>query len=541
MRTDCASDCRGSMGQRCGRAAKRTLPLAAALCASAVSAVAQLSSTSAWPKQQRDLANSGYSPAAGIVRSPHVRWAAALRPVTAGEQHAAPVFSADNTRLYVGGPQSRLSAIHVADGSIAWSLQLGDGTGRILSSGAVGADGAIYVGSWDTQAPYDGFNKIRDDGDRGTLIWNFPIRRMLASPTITPRGLIVIGGQHVDGAWCYFGLVDGGASVSEAWRAARLSNPADPGSTGAIGATPAVSRDGASIFGGSDESRTFWHLRDDGGEAARLPLTQYVWAAAAVLIDDQFAVIAEGASFVPNDATEGKVYAFDLSGGAAAAADSLALAAGHLNGGAAAVHPGFGEFRRIYVPANGTGKPSAQLIALDFDPAGPLREPPTSMFRRRWSAPIGASASAYPQAVVTRDQTIYVVGPSSQTLYAVRDAGGVARTLWTLPLADISERTGWSAATARGPSGVIVGPDGTVYWHAIDGCLYAIRGRAAGDMDGDHDVDSDDLAALRLAVGSPKQFALLLPEIPVMPTGDLNGDQRVDEADIERLRQILDG
>ncbi len=541
MRMDCAAVCGTRGGQRRGRMAKRGLAIGVALYASVATAAAQLSSTSAWPKQQRDLANSGYSPAAGIARFPHVRWAAALRPITTGEQHAAPVFSADNTRLYVGGPQSRLSAINVADGSIAWTLQLGDGTGRILGSAAVGADGSIYVGSWDTQAPYDGFAKVRDDGDRGTLIWNFPIRRMLASPTITPRGLIVIGGQHVDGAWCYFALVDGGASVSEAWRAARLANPADPGSTGAIGATPAVSGDGRSIFGGSDESRTFWHLHDDGAEAARLPLTQYVWAAAAVLIDDEFAVIAEGASFVPNDATEGKLYAFDLSSGAAEAADSLALAAGHLNGGATAVHPGFGEFRRLYVPANGTGKPSAQLIALDFDPAGPLRDPPTSMFRRRWSTLIGASASAYPQAVVTRDQTIYVVGPSSQTLYALRDAGGVARTLWVLALADISERTGWSAATARGPSGVIVGPDGTVYWHAIDGCLYAIRGRAAGDIDGDRDVDGDDLAALRLAVENPKQFALLLPEIPVTPTGDLNGDQRVDAADIERLQQILDG
>lgn len=504
---------------------------------------AQLSETSWWPKLQRDAANSGFVPVIGIAAGPHVAGFTRLSGPVTGEHHATPVFSSDNARLYVGGPASTLTAVNASDGTIAWTRQLGDGTGRLLATPAVAADRSIYVGSWDALAPYDGFAKVRDDGPSATIIWTFPMRRMLASPTITADGTVVIAGQHTDGTWAYFGLRDDGASATLLWTAGRLADPTNPSSTGAVGSSPALSADGAFIFGGSDESRTFWQLAaSDGAELLRAPLTQYIWAGSPLVTDDGFAFIGEGLSFNPNDATEGKLYAFRLAAGVATPLESLPLAAGHLNGGAAALHPGFsdrGGLRRLYVPANGAGKPNAQLIGIEFDPAGPSAAPPRPALVRRWSVPLGPSASAYPQAVVTRDGVIYVIGPANHTLYAVREAGDSGRVLWSLPLGSITRATGWSPAASRGPAGVTVGPDGSIYWNAPDGYLYTIRGWPAGDMDGNGVVEPADREWLRLAAKEPARYALRFPEVHATAVGDFTGDGALDDADLGRFAELL--
>ena len=153
----------------------------------AVSAPGQLSPSSWWPKFQRDARNSGAVPVMGIVQQAHISWSVRISdPIDpSSEYHSSPVFSADNTRLYVGGRDSTLTAVELASHQTAWTLTLGDGTGVIHQTPTVADDGAVYVGVWDGSAPYDGFSKVVDDGGSARIAWTYPMQRVLASAAIT--------------------------------------------------------------------------------------------------------------------------------------------------------------------------------------------------------------------------------------------------------------------------------------------------------------------------------------------------------------------
>ncbi|MBU0639462.1 MAG: hypothetical protein KKB50_11405 [Planctomycetes bacterium] len=517
----------GRMTRMC-RVARRLPPAAAVLLClmNPPVALAQLSQTSAWPKFQRDLQNSGAVPVAGIVTDAHVRWYVRLSDPISTESHATPVLSPDNKRLYVGGPASRLSAVDVSDGTVAWTLTLGDGTGHIFQTAALAADGSLFVGSWDSQVPYDGFCKVRDNGGSATLVWTYPFRRALGSPTITADGLIVVGGQHATDGWRYYALRDLGDTVELAWSAGHLSDPGDPSSTGNIGSSPALSPDGLWLYGGSDQNRTFWQIdTQTGAERARLQVSNYIWASAPVVNDAGYAFIGDGG--------DGQLYAFGLDANdTATLCDApLPLSAGHLNGGAGALRR-FGDGRqRIYVPANGFGGTSAQLIAIEFDPDAPPSEP---ALVEAWSsrASLGGSAWAFPAAVVTRDGAIYALGPANHRLYAYRDIDTASSTLWWLALSAITPVDGWEPGNESGPQGVIVGPDGTIYWNAVDGYLYAIQGWLTGDTDGDGRTTGGDLTWLKTAVLARKRYEQLFPEIDVDTVADFNGDGVTDAADL---------
>ncbi len=510
--------------------------------AAAPSAHPQLSETSWWPKLQRDAQNSGYVPLVGFVTDPHVHWYAKLSEPIATESHSTPVLSPDNSRLYVGLPGAVVAAVNTSDGTVAWTLPFGDGTARFCTTAAVGADGSIYVGSWDSTAPYDGFVKIRDDGDHGALIWTYPMRVTLASPTITPEGLIVVGGRHSDGTWAYFAIEDLGDTCETAWVAGRLADPADPGSIGAIGASPALSSDGAWVFGGSWENRTFWQIDAlTGYEQARLPLDQYCYAANPVVSDGGFVFIGEGASFsAPDPATEGKLYVFEPDeDGTMQELDALPLHAGHLNGGTGALYVRPDGRLRLFVPANGYGASTANLIALDFYPDGPAADPPASALKKAWQTSLGSAVVSYGQAAVTRDGIVYVLGPANHRLYAIRGATGTPRTAWTLDLSTITRVPGTSFTGKTGPMGVTVGPDGTIYWNAVDGHLYAIRGWLNGDLGGDGQLTTADFDWLVTALVNPDEYSLRFPEIDAAVVGDVNGDGRLDFFDLNRLLELL--
>ena len=515
----------------------------------AAAAEAQLSPDSWWPKFQRDAQNSGYVPLLGFAADAHVIWSAQLSepidPVT-GARHAMPVFSPDNSRLYVGGPASTLTAVQSADGVAVWTLTLGDGTGVIHQTPVIGADGSIYAGPWDSQPPFDGFSKIRDEGSQAMVLWTFPMHRLLASPTITSDGLIVVGGQHEDGRWAYFALEDLGDSYSLAWVAGELADPGDPTSTGVIGSSPAVSLDGTWIFGGSFENTTFWQIdAQTGFEAARLPLDFYCYAPSPVVSDDGFAFIGEGMSFVdPDQETQGKLYVFEGDQqGIVDILDSQPLRAGHLQGGTAALRRRANGQLRLYVPANGgyAGASSASLVAVDFDPDGPQASPPEPALVKVWETSIGGWTTAYPQAVITRDELVYVLGPANQRLYAIRDADDQATGLWSVLLEDVTRASEWQLAGQLGPQGVVVGPDGTIYWNAVDGYLYAIRGWLTGDLDADGQLTDQDFDWLVTALLDPEQYAVRFPEIDATEIGDVNGDGRLDFFDLNRMLELLAG
>lgn len=506
-------------------------------------AAAQLSSESWWPKFQRDLQNTGRVPLSGFALDAHVSGFVRLGAPIATENHATPVFSADSSRIYIGGANSTLHAVDLETMTIVWSLVLGDGTGHIYHAAVIGADGSIFVGAWDNQPPYDGFVKVRDEGDHGVVVWSAPFRRVLASPTIAPDGLIVIGGRHDPLGWGYFGLRDLGGSHAIVWSAALRSDPGNPSSTGNVGSSPALSFDGRFLYGGSDQNRSFWCIAaEDGAEIARVPLTQYCWASSPLVVPDGHVLISEGMSFSsPNAGTEGKLYAIspDAAGNTGIVA-STPLRNGHLNGGAAALgYRTQDGMHRLYVAANGYAHTTAALIAVEFDPAGATREPPVDVLRDVWRMAIGPGALCYPTCVTTQDQMVYVIGPADHVLYAIRDAGESGRTLWSLPLTQITQAAGWSVGNQRGPQSVVVGPDGRILWNAPDGHLYALHGWITGDLNGDDLLDESDLSLLEMYLEDRQAFALRYPEVPAESVGDVNGDGEVGAADRDILQALI--
>lgn len=508
-------------------------------------AIGQLSSTSAWPKLQADLQNSGRAPVIGLSADAHVAWSVRISNPIASERHATPVFSPDNQRLYVGGPGSTLTALAADNGAVLWTLMLGDGTGTIHTTPAVAADGSLYVGTWDTQAPHDGFAKIVDLGNQGEIAWTFPLRRCLASPTITPDGLIIVGAEHETLGVAYFALEDQGTQAAIVWQAGQLVPPGTPGRTTTIGATPAVDPSGDWLVGlsfitagGRFEDCTFWQIdARTGDERARLPLGQYAYAPSPTLTNERIAFCGEGLNFnSPNPQTQGKLYAFAPdAAGVLAALDSLPLQAGHLNGGIGAYVSRGDGLGRLYVPANGNGGDGARLIAVDFDAAAPLAQPPEPAFRVAWRQSLGPAATAYLQAVVSEDEIVYVLGPSDHRLYAIRGPDARVTTLWSLALSGITRVSGWTPGARRGPQGVTVGPDGALYWNAADGYLYAISGWSTGDLDGDGALTQDDAYWLLIAATDAAQFELRFPEVDALAVGDFNGDGGLDFFDINAL------
>jgi len=74
------------------------------------------------------------------------------------------------------------------DGSLKWKFAMEDGA---ESSPAIGPDGTIYVGSYDST-----LYAIRDQGDIGILEWRFPTRGSIdGSPTVDGCGTIYVGSR----------------------------------------------------------------------------------------------------------------------------------------------------------------------------------------------------------------------------------------------------------------------------------------------------------------------------------------------------------
>jgi outer membrane protein assembly factor BamB len=514
--------------------------VAIALVCSAASA--QTNPTSWWPKHQGGLGNTGQAPALAIATDAHVLWSLQVGQPVQSELHASPALSADNSRLYCGGQASVLTAVDLDARTIVWTLTLGDGTGLIHQTPTIGADGSIYVGSWDNAAPYDGFCKVRDLGASGEIAWSYPLQLGLSSPVIADDGLIIVCGQHATTGWGIYALRDLGDLYQQVWAV-----PTAP-----IGGTPAVTPDGRWLIAGSDSDHKLWQIDlMDGRVQSSIVLTNYVWCAGPAISDDGYIFIGEGMSYgSPNPATQGKVYAFNLDANAQLVqVESLALRVGHLNGGIGALRrdPVSGLLR-LYVPANGTGSASASLVSVQFDPAGPTATPPRAALTKRWTRTIGGLGFTYPSAVVTEDAGIYTVGPVDHVLYAVRDAGAASKLLWSLPITSITRVMNWTPGNLRGDKEIIATPDGLLYWRAIDGYLYALTGWPTGDLDADEDVDNDDVELLRALVAPPDTdsavtardlYDWLFPEVDLAAVGDVNGDGLITSADLERLEALV--
>jgi outer membrane protein assembly factor BamB len=131
---------------------------------------------SAWPMFGQNPQRTGRSPYSG-PEVPQLKWS-----FTTGDRvTSSPAIGADGT-IYVGSYDHNLYAIN-PDGTQKWSFTTGD---RVTSSPATGADGTIYVGSLDRV-----FYAINPDGSRK---WSFTTGdRVTSSPAIGADGTIYVG------------------------------------------------------------------------------------------------------------------------------------------------------------------------------------------------------------------------------------------------------------------------------------------------------------------------------------------------------------
>jgi hypothetical protein len=115
-----------------------------------------IGSGSPWPKYRRDIQSTGLSPVYTNSTTGREKWSFP----TGANVYSSPAIGADGT-IYVGSYDNKLYAIN-SDGTEKWSFTT---EGDVRSSPAIGADGTIYVGSYD--------NKLYAINPDGSEKWSF--------------------------------------------------------------------------------------------------------------------------------------------------------------------------------------------------------------------------------------------------------------------------------------------------------------------------------------------------------------------------------
>jgi outer membrane protein assembly factor BamB len=340
---------------------------------------------SAWPMFGQNPQRTGRSPYSG-PEVPKLKWS-----FTTGDAvQSSPAIGADGT-IYVGSWDDKLYAIN-PDGSQKWSFNTG---GDIRSSPAIGADGTIYVGSFD--------GKLYAINPDGTKKWSFPTGGdVFSSPAIGADGTIYVGS-----------LDDNLYAINPATGKEKWSFTTG----GDVFSSPAIGADGTIYFGSDDGC---FYAREPGGQQTVIHTLDWVRSSPAIGTDGTIYV----GSF------DGRLYAMDPVCGS----QSFTI------GDAVRSSPAIGADGTIYV-----GSFDGKLYAINTDGT------------KEWSFPTGGNV--YSSPTIGADGTIYV-GSHDNNLYAINPATGKEK---------------WSFTTGDDVfSSPAIGADGTIYVGSFDGKLYAI-------------------------------------------------------------------
>jgi len=341
---------------------------------------------SAWPKFHGNAQNTGLGFGAGAIGS--LKWSYA----TGAEIGASsPSIGADGT-VYIGSWDGNLYAIDPT-GGVKWTYQTGD---RVYSSPTVGSDGTIYVSSTNGT-----FFAINSDGSPK---WSFQTSGFSNSaPAIASDGTIYI--PSMDGN--LYALNPNG---TQKW-VFNLGNVS--------GASPAIGPDGT-IYIVSDAT-VLWAIKPDG----TLKWGNFTGVGLA-----SPSVGSDGTIYVGSD--DNNLYAFDAGG---------SFKWKYTTGGWVNNCPAIGKDGTIYA-----GSRDNSLYAIK--PNGTLKwKYATGDILLDGSASIGS------------DGTIYI-GSADNFLYAITSTGVLKWRFLT---------GGWIDSSPA------IGADGTIYVGSNDNRIYAIR------------------------------------------------------------------
>jgi|GEM_PF-3504048 len=313
-------------------------------------------------------------------------------------------IGADGT-IYVGSWDNHLYAIN-PDGTLGWRYETGN---RVYSSPAVGSDGTIYVGSTD--------NYIYAINPDGTLLWDYETGgAVLSSPAVGSDGTIYVG------SWDnYLYAINPDGTLLWSYQTG-----------GAVLSSPAVGSDGT-IYVGSQDSYVY-AINPDSTLKWRYNTGKGLDASPAL---DSNGIIYIGARGTGMGSTDGYLYAINPDGTLLwrYQTDNLVYSS-----------PAVGPDGTIYI-----GSTDHYLYAINPDN--------TLAWRYETGDRVKSSSPA-----VGSDGTVYV-GSWDHYLYAINPDGTL----------------GWRYETGGTvESSPAVGPDGTIYIGSNDGNLYALEGSSQG-------------------------------------------------------------
>jgi outer membrane protein assembly factor BamB len=340
-----------------------------------------------WPMFHQNLRHSGLSPYSTAGDTGVQKW----KFTTGNFVNSSPAVGADGT-IYVGSFDHNLYAIS-EDGSQKWKFTTGD---YVVSSPAVGADGTIYIGSFD-----DNLYAVNPDGSQK---WKFTTRsNVFSSPSVGADGTIYVGSYDHN---LYAVNPDG----SQKWKFT-TGNP--------VYSSPAVGADGT-IYVASDD-HNLYAVNPDGSQKWKSTTGDFV--------ESSPAVGADGTIYVGS--YDHNLYAVNPDG-----SQKWKFTTGDF----VESSPAVGGDGTIYV-----GSKDHNLYAVNPDGS------------RKWKFTTGGVVFSSP--AVGADGTIYVGSPD-HNLYAVNPDG--------------SQK--WKFTTGNSVySSPAVGADGTIYVGSGDDNLYAVH------------------------------------------------------------------
>ncbi|MGA1842246.1 MAG: PQQ-binding-like beta-propeller repeat protein [bacterium] len=337
-----------------------------------------------WPQKGRDSKHTGQSPHIA-AQNGSLKW----EYQTGDDIYSSPVIGADGI-IYIGSYDGHIYALN-PDSTLKWSFYTIDG---IYSTPALGIDGTVYVGSRDGQ--------VYAIDSNGSLKWTYQTGCWVeSSPAIGDDGTIYVGSYDNK----VYALNPDGALK---WSFKTLNS---------VESSPAIGIDGMVYFGSLDHN--VYALNPDGTIQWSYPTGGSIYSSPAIGADETIYI----------GSYDNKVYALNPDG---------TLKWSYPTGGAIYSTPSIGTNGTIYI-GSGDGRVYA------FDPEGNLK----------WSFHTPDWVDSSP--VIGADGTIYV-GSYDHNLYALNPDG---RLRWKY-------QTGGEVNSSPA-----IGGDGTVYVGSSDGKIYA--------------------------------------------------------------------